>query len=190
MGWFSAFVTANLIGIGSNLDNSGVGLAYGSREIKFPHSVNLIVNVIGFCSAFLGAYAGKVISRYLPVHAAEWAACMVLVSIGLFFWYTAYIHPQLVKQSHCVEIKNPGWKEGIVLGLALSLTNIASGFGTTVSNAATVWATTVSIGVWGYIMIWLGNIAGIGIVAKMLGKYSSFAAGCLLIFVGIHQVLG
>lgn len=190
MGWLSAFITANLIGIGSNFDNCGTGIAYGSEKIRFPHWVNGIVNAVGFCTALLGAYAGAVISHYLSFDEAPWAACIVLVCIGLFFWYAGYIHPLVCKQKRKMPIKKPGWKESIILGLALSFTNIASGFGATVSNAATIWATTVAITIWGYIMIWLGNVIGIGILARLLGKYSSFVAGLLLILVGIHQVMG
>lgn len=190
MSWLSALISANLIGIGSNFDNSGTGMAYGSDSVKFPHWVNAIVNAVGFCTALLGAYMGEVISHYLTVYQAEWAACIVLVCIGLFFWYSAYVHPVLSKKKQKIRIKKPGWKEGIILGLALSFTNVASGFGATVSNAASIWATVMAITVWGYIMIWLGNVIGIGVIARMLGKYSSFAAGLLLIFVGVYQVLG
>ena len=188
MSWLSAFITANLIGIGSNFDNCGTGIAYGSDKVKFPHWVNAVVNVVGFCTALFGAYAGEVISHYLTVDEAQWAACIVLICIGLFFWYAGYIHSHVSKQRQKMQIKKPGWKDGIILGLALSFTNVASGFGATVANEATIWATVVSITIWGYIMIWLGNIVGIGIVARLLGKYSSFAAGMMLILVGIHQV--
>lgn len=190
MGWLNGFIIANWIGIGSNLDNCGTGLAYGSEKIKFPHWVNAIANGVGCCTALLGAYAGEVISHYLTLYQAEWAACIILVCIGLFFWYVGYIHPLTSRHKQKMKIKKPGWREGIILGLALSFTNVAGGFGATVSNASTVWATTAAITIWGYIMIWLGNVIGIGLIARLLGKYSSFAAGLLLILVGIHQVLG
>jgi putative Mn2+ efflux pump MntP len=188
MGWLYAFITANLIGIGSNLDNCVVGIAYGSYKIRFPHGINALVNTIGFCTALVGAYAGTVISHFLTAYQAEWVACIVLVCIGLFFWYTAYIHPRIFPKKQQMKIKEPGWKEGIILGFVLSSTNIASGFGATVSNAASMWITTALITIWGYIMIWFGNVVGIGIITKLLGKYSSFTAGLLLILVGIHQV--
>jgi putative Mn2+ efflux pump MntP len=190
MGWLSAFITANLIGIGSNFDNCGTGIAYGCDKIKFPHWVNAIVNAIGFCTALLGAYVGKVISHYLTAKQADWSACIVLICIGLFFWYSKYVHPRISRKHEQMQIQKPGLKQGIIFGFALSFTNVASGFGATVSNAATIWATVLSITLWGYIMIWFGNVVGIGFLARWLGKYSSFVAGLLLILVGIHQVLG
>lgn len=189
MNWMHAFLTANLIGIGSNLDNSSIGIAYGSKNVRFPHWVNVVSNVIGGGTALIGAYAGDTISRYLTPHEAEWAACVVLVTIGLFFWYSGYIHPLLSKGKSHISIKQPGWREGVFLGFALSFTNLASGFGATVAHASTISATVVSITVWGFILIWLGNVLSLGFIARVLGKYASLISGCLLVLVGIHQVI-
>lgn len=188
MGWLTAFITANLIGIGSNFDNCGTGIAYGSAQIKFPREVMAIVNIVGFCTALFGAYGGQIISHYISAPQAKWIASIVLVCIGVFFWYSSYVHPKISKQKTKIQIKKPGWKEGILLGLALSFTNIASGFGATVANAATLWATVISITVWGYIMMLLGNVIGIGVIAKLLGKYASLVSGLMLILVGLHQL--
>ncbi|MFB5189923.1 manganese efflux pump MntP [Alicyclobacillus fastidiosus] len=189
MGWLSAFMIANLIGIGSNFDNCSTGIAYGSHKLKFPHWVNAVVNAIGFSTSLLGAYMGTFISRYLTPESAAWAACVALICIGLFFWYAAYIHPVVSKRGRQINIKRPGCKEGVILGFALSATNVVSGFGATVSHSATVWVTAITISIWGYIMIWVGNVIGIGILSKFLGSYSSLISGLILILVGLHQVL-
>lgn len=190
MSWLGVFVTVNLIGIGSNLDNCGTGIAYGSERIRIPHRVNGVINVIGFGTALVGAYLGRVISADIPINEAEWVACVVLVTIGLYFWYAKYVRPSTVPDHVVTDIPEPGWKQGVLLGFALSFTNVAIGFGATVAGAAGIWTSALSIAVWGYIMIWLGNVIGIGLLAKLLGKYSSFFAGLLLIAVGVHQVAG
>lgn len=195
MGWIGSthgllapYLTVLLIGIGSNFDNCGVGIAYGSHHIKFPHYVNAIMNGIGFWTALLGAYAGTVISKFLPVHDASLSSCLVLCAIGLFFLFVAYVKPLLTQNSGDIIHGAPGVRQGIVLGLALSITNIASGFGTTVSGTAPLWITVMSITVWGYLMVWFGNVVGIGVFARWLGQYSSLVAGLLLIVVGLHQI--
>lgn len=187
--WFAVFVSASLIGIGSNLDNSGVGIAYGSDGVRFPHWVNAIVNLVGLFTALIGAYAGETVSQVLTARQAAWAACIILIAIGLFFWYVSYIHPRIFPHTISAESPRLGWKHGIGLGFALSVTNIASGFGATVADAATLWITVASIAIWGYIMIWIGNIVGIGLLARLLKRYSSFVAGLMLIAVGLHQVI-
>lgn len=37
--------------------------------------------------------------------------------------------------------------------------------------------------------IWLGNTVTIRFISRFLGKYSSLAAGLLLIGVGLHQIV-
>ncbi|WP_026963138.1 manganese efflux pump MntP family protein [Alicyclobacillus herbarius] len=193
MDWWSLFLTINLIGIGSNLDNWGVGMAYGGNKVKFPYWVDAVVNLVGFFTALIGACAGAIISRYLPVTAAQWVACIALSAIGVYFWYTAYnrrrtsTHKQPTDKQP-TKVEELGLKQAIFLGLALSFTNVASGFGATVAHAGEVWLSVFSITVWGFIMIWLGNVIGIGVVSRFLGRYASLAAGLLLIVAGLHQV--
>ncbi|MDQ0190454.1 manganese efflux pump [Alicyclobacillus cycloheptanicus] len=190
MSWLSTVLTAILIGLGSNLDNCGTGMAYGSHNMKFPHWVNGIINAIGFCTALLGAYAGHVVSHYISTVEASWTACIVLSSIGLFFWYSQYIHPRISPRRENLRLLQPGWRQGFILGLGLSFTNLTVGFGATVSNLSTTWVIAASIGFWGYIMLWAGNVVGYRVLVKSLGRYSSFFAGLILILVGIHQVTG
>jgi putative Mn2+ efflux pump MntP len=189
MTWFTAFIIVNLIGIGSNLDNTSVGMAYGIAKIRLPHWVNFIINFLGFFTAFLGAYLGEIISQYTSENTAQLVSCVVLCGVGLFILYTAYLHPLISKETSPLKLEKPGFKQAILLGLGLSFSNIASGFGATMSNSLSLWATVFSISVWGYIMIFLGNIIGIGVVSRLLGEYSSLVAGFLLIGVGIGQII-
>lgn len=190
MNWLSSFVMANLIGIGSNLDNCGVGIAYDTKNITIQGWVNAIINGIGFCTTLLGTYAGSLISHYISAAGARWVACLVLCAIGVFSLYSAYLHPRISSPPAPVtKLASPGLKQAVMLGLALSCTNIASGFSATVAHSASVWITVLSITGWGYIMIWLGNSMAIRFLSRLLGKYSSLAAGFLLIGVGIHQVV-
>lgn len=186
----ASLIAVNLIGIGSNFDNLGVGVAYGSDRIKFPHWVNALANVVGGTMGLLGAFIGEKVSRLMPATVADWLACFALCGIGIFFWYAAYVHPLLSRKATKLKIPTPGFWQGILLGLIMSLDNIVLGFGSTVSGTASLWAPAISIALWGYIMLWLGHIVGYGIFARLIGKYSSFVAGVLLIAVGMYQVYG
>lgn len=72
-----------------------------------------------------------------------------------------------------------GWRQGVILGLGLSFTNIANGFGATVAGTAPLRPVMAAITVWGYVMIWLSNI-GIGLIAKILGRYAPLVGGLVL----------
>jgi putative Mn2+ efflux pump MntP len=186
--WVNELVVATLIGIGSNLDNSGVGLAYGTEKIRFPHRINGIVNSVGLMIAWLGASLGTAISKVISPSVSTFASALVLCGIGGFILYSAYIRPRISDRPEQAKLETPSVRQGFLLGVALSVSNLASGFGATVTNSSAIWLTVGSITLWGYFMIWFGNILGIGILAKILGKYSSVVAGLLLIAVGVHQV--
>lgn len=189
MTWMNSFIIANLIGIGSNLDNTGVGMAYGIEKIKFPHWVNFIINFFGFITAFIGAYLGEYISRYTSKNTAQLVSCLILCGVGLFILYSAYIQPRISKETSQSKLQKPGFKQAVLLGFGLSFSNIASSFSATISNSASLWPTILSITAWGYFMIFFGNVIGIGVISRLLGKYSSMVSGFLLIGVGLHQVI-
>lgn len=139
MNWLSSFIIANLIGLGSNLDNCGVGIAYGTENVTLQHWVNAMINMIGFCTALLGSFAGNVISHCISEETANWVACLMLCSIGCFFLYSAYVRPRISSQRvQWMKLQEPGFKEALILGVALSFTNVASGFSATVTNATAV----------------------------------------------------
>lgn len=178
----------NLIGISSNLDNTVVGFAYGLKKIRFPFWVNLMVNFIGFCTALLGSYVGADISRYISPREAAWTSFCVLCSMGIFIICSEYSSRAFSKQRE-IKIQEPGIRQGLLLGFSLSLTNIVTGFGVTISNYSIIWSAVISITVWGYIAIWFGNKMGNGRIAKLLNQYSSLVAGLLFILLAFHQIL-
>lgn len=150
--------------------------------------MNLIINIMGYGFAFLGGLFGEIIARIVSVQETKWIACTVLVSIGLYFLYHGYLAPRLFASRTHTDVLRPGWRQAIVLGFALSASNLVTSFGATVANYANVWWTSISIALWGYLLFWLGNIIGIGFFARLLGKYAPLAAGVILILVGLVQV--
>jgi putative Mn2+ efflux pump MntP len=117
MAWLNAFIMVNLIGIGSNLDNTGVGMAYGIEKIKFPHWVNFIINFLGFLTAFLGAYLGEIISQYTSQNTDQLVSCIVLCGVGIYILYTAYLHPRISNKTSQIKLQKPGFKQAILLGM-------------------------------------------------------------------------
>lgn len=188
MHWTSVFVFISLIGIGSNLDNTGVGIAYGVAGIRFPHRVNLVINVVGFGFALLGGYAGESIGRYITPTDSQLLAGLILCAIGVYTLYSSVLKGYVDKDLND-GTPVPDIRTGFVLGVALSFTNIASSLGATISGVAPDWLVALSIGIWGYLLIWFGAVAGRHFVARFLGKYASLMSGILLIGVGLHQMV-
>jgi putative Mn2+ efflux pump MntP len=189
MSWLWLFITINLIGIGSNLDNSSIGIAYGIENVRFPHKINLIVNTIGFITALIGSMAGASISHHISKEMGDVVSCLVLCGIGCFIIFSQYVFPIFSHNSKKLKLRVPNPRKGILLGMGLSFTNIASGFGAAISNTVNPWLIIISIAIWGYLLLWFGQLIGNKLILKWLGTYSSLLGGLILIMVGMSKLL-
>ena len=78
-GLFSIF----LIGIASNLDNAGVGIAYGIRKIRISWFNNFIIAFLGFIY-FISWIFGNWIALFISEFTANLIGAIVLGIIGVF----------------------------------------------------------------------------------------------------------
>ncbi len=84
--------------------------------------------------------------------------------------------------------KTISFSEAIVLGVALSINNIAGGFDAGVTNL-NLWLTAIISGVFSFICISGFAYVGKRYLAEYLGKWATVIAGVLLILIGIDQLL-
>jgi putative sporulation protein YtaF len=192
--------TILLIGIASNLDNGGVGIAYGVRKISIPFWANLIIAVIsGLCTALAG-YFGQYIARFFSPLAGNILGTVVLISVGLWVLWQPF-RQKKGKNSHLVTkilqdpenadwdgSKSIGFMESVVLGIALAMNALAGGFDAGVTGLHVMW-TAVSVSI--FSLIFLGGTAYLGkkYVAQKLGDRATIVAGILLILIGFHQMM-
>jgi putative Mn2+ efflux pump MntP len=186
MHWLQTLVFVILVGLGSNLDDISVGVAYGVKKIRLPLWVIAVTEAVGLVGACIGAFAGTFVSQYISEIEAKWCSCIVLCCIGLFVIYSTYVHPFM--SHHAMELPKPGFRQALLLGVGLSFTDMASGFGATISDIATWWMNTISITAFGFMAVWIGNIIGEGLISKVLDRYAALFAGLLLVLVGVHQL--
>lgn len=186
MHWVQTLVFVILIGLGSNLDDTSVGVAYGVKKIRLPLWVITVTETVGLVAACIGAFAGTFVSQYISETEAKWCSCIVLCCIGFFVIYSTYVHPLI--SNHAMDLPKPGFRQALLLGVGLSFTDMASGFGATISDIATWWLNTISITVFGFMAVWVGNMVGNGIISKLLDRYAALFAGLLLVAVGVHEL--
>jgi putative Mn2+ efflux pump MntP len=79
-------------------------------------------------------------------------------------------------------------REGAVLGLALTLNNIANGIGAGMIGLNIVWL-TLCVFIISIVTIWLGIKVGDHYGRRIFGKVTGFAAGALLVFIGIYEII-
>ncbi|MDG2653898.1 hypothetical protein P7M03_26425, partial [Vibrio parahaemolyticus] len=73
-----------LIGIASNLDNAGVGIAYGIRKIRISWFNNFIIAFFGFLFTLLAGFFGNWIALFISEFTANLIGAIVLAIIGVF----------------------------------------------------------------------------------------------------------
>lgn len=206
------------IGIASNLDNAGVGIAYGVRRISIPWTRNLVIAVISFFATAAAGLLGSTVTAWLPPRAATWIGTVVIIAVGVWVlmqpFYAKRLQTQAAhgsqpfhdspdEQEHSGSfitniLRNPeaadrnknlhiSYGEAAILGVALAMNALAGGFDAGITKLD-VWWTSVSVGLFSFILLGLAAFAGRRYAADRLGERATIAAGILLILVGIHQM--
>jgi putative sporulation protein YtaF len=205
---------AIFIAIAANLDNLGVGIAYGMQKIKISHMANTIIAVISFITTWLSAQIGKNISLYLSTDIASIIGVALLFSVGIWvlvqpviaaikmkqsimdlqlFGTRLYIGPaEILNNPEKVDIDDSKdicpW-EALLLGIALSINAIASGFDAGTTGLSPLLIATI-VAIISFLTISMGCDWGRKYASAQLGKYATAFSGILLILLACHQLLG
>lgn len=195
---------ALLIAFAANVDNLGVGIAYGIRKIKVSWQANLIIAVLSLAATWLAEELGFVIRDYLNVATANWVGALLIIGIGL--WIIAepllasgsigkrqksvlpnvVIHrPEIADRDDSLTIDRG---EAVILGIALSINAMAAGVDDGLKYGPT-WVLPVMVGLLSFLTIEAGMFLGRRYMAEALGKQSAVVSGALLILIGAYQLL-
>ncbi|HEY3366154.1 MAG TPA: sporulation membrane protein YtaF [Symbiobacteriaceae bacterium] len=195
-----------LIGIAANLDNLGVGVAYGIRRIKIPALPNLVVAAIAFLFTYVSVVAGAYTGRFISDTAARAIGAVLLIGVGVWVVLAQWRGPKerpaskgdqpnwvlaILQEPERVDADNSGsisLSESLVLGAALSINCFTNGF------SAGLWKlgalpTSICTAAFSYLTLWGGAVIGARYAAEWLGSKATVVAGCLLILLGLHQLL-
>ncbi|MED5020286.1 sporulation membrane protein YtaF [Paenibacillus chibensis] len=201
----SPWLSSISIALAFNLDNAGVGAAYGMRKIKIPFLASTVIAFMGFLLTLIGGLFGKAIALWMPPLVCNIIGMIILVAIGLWVMLQPFLQQKkeaarekpkgLIKDI----LKNPeaadfnksqtvDFKESIILGIALSINNLAGGFDAGITHI-NIWETSIFSGVFSYLCIGICSLLGRKIAGERLGKGASWVAGIILIAIGLHQVI-
>lgn len=201
----SALVQVLLIGLVSNLDNLGVGIAYGARRIEVPPLPNMVMAAVAFVFTAGANWLGAFAAHWLSAGAERAVGAVVLVAIGgwvlVSHWWPRVAAPAKPAATPSVLSvwRNPehadldasgsiSIAESLVLGVALALNCLTNGFVTGLWGLGAL-AAGLSNAVFSYITLAAGARLGRQVAASRLGDKATVAAGCLLILIGLGQLL-
>jgi len=202
-------ISALVLGVAANLDNFGVGVSYGVQKIRIPFFSNFLIALLSGIITFVSDLLGQFIT------VANVLGALMIVAIG--FWVGLHkstsdnnlpaavpvikTYSVAIKPLSCIVqiTKNPSLadldanniistKEAMALGLTLSFNCIATGIGAGLTGLAPL-PLSISVFLFSMITISSGYWTGWKTASNRLERWSQILSGCLLILIGIYELL-
>jgi putative sporulation protein YtaF len=196
-------LTVLLIGLASNLDNAGIGLTYGIRNIMIPWYSNLIIAAVSWIMTLLSGAAGRVLTSWLTPLVGHIIGTTVIIAVGISVLVQPFIGKGAEKLQNSSNLltrilRNPeeadfdrsrsiNIVESMILGVALGINALAGGFDAGLTHIS-IGYTSLSVGICSFVLLGISEYIGKRYVAKHLGSKATALAGILLILIGIHQL--
>jgi putative sporulation protein YtaF len=207
-----------LLAVSSSLDNFGVGVSYGLRKICIPLSLNLVIAFVNSCGTLFSMLFGKGVSGFMQPSTAGYLGAFLLIGIGLWIIVMEFRKRKAERSPSPVSDQKPSvvkknlfsriisliddpfaagglcsgqvtMREGAILAAALTLSNISTGIaaGMIGFNPA---LTTIAVFNCSVLAIAIGEKIGHYSGAGIIKGISGIAAGLLLAFIGLYEILG
>ena len=168
MGFWSALFFA----IALSLDGLGVGVAYGIQKLVLPVKARIMISVVSFSAITAALYCGKVIGRLLPGEYATTLGRLILLVIGLWFLFQAWVEKKeksvteqnlplaelslkslgivilVLRHPSAADFDRSGSiniREAVFLGMALAMDAVGAGVGASI-GASWPWYTPLLVG--------------------------------------------
>ncbi len=209
-------LTAILLALASNLDNVGVGIAYGMRRVRVPLGSNILIAAITATGTLASILFGNTVGRFLSHGVASILAGAVLIGMGA--WVVVREVRTLYQKDHHAPDQAPNgpseggylsqvhsirtnplsadsdrsgqidFREATLLGLALTPNNLVNGAAAGMMNLS-VAVLVLLVFAFSVVTIWGGIEVGQLCGKRWLGSIAGVASGALLILVGTCEIV-
>jgi len=198
-------LSATVIALTNNVDNLGARLAYSIQGTKVGVAINAWISAITFVISAGAAWLGGIAVMSLGRVVSSLVAMAMLVSLGLWMilharlqsWHariheekTATQHIQILTSPHHADIddsKHIDFVEGTLLGVALSINNIAGGVASGVLGLDPMLVGFLSAAI-SFIAIFAGNHVAEFFIERRISDKAAFVGGVALILIGLKQL--
>jgi putative sporulation protein YtaF len=190
---------AIVIAAASNLDNLGVGVAIGIRGTRIRAIPNLVIAAATMAGTAAAMSSGRALSELVPSPTAAALGALIIVAVGagtVLASVSAVRAPgrssmldRALRRGRRDDAEGISYREALVLGVALSLNNIAAGIGAGVAGLPLL-ATTLLAGAFSLLCVGGGSFAG-QVVGRLLpGRRAPLISGLVLLAIGIAMLAG
>jgi len=198
-----------VLALASSLDSLGVGVAYGLSGTRVRFTAHVSICIVMLAITWGSVAVGNHISRYLPDQVTHIGSALIFAGIGLWT-----LLPMLRSKPHpssdpsiadsesrltpAAVLETPfradtdrsrdiDWREGILLGVALSLNNIGGGISAGLIHIGAAEMALLSV-FFNVVCLTGGHLLGVRLRASRVSDYAQAVSGVLLIAVGLWQL--
>ena len=197
------------LGISTNVDNLGVGVAYGVKRIRIGMMSNLLVAFFNAMGTLLSMTAGETISKLLPATISGYIGNSIIILVGIWglintfgFWGSdiektptgepreiiqlEYIaqHPESLDPNRSGHVK---MRECLPLAFALSISNLATGVGAGLAGYNVGFLVLIMF-IFSMLGISVGYFIGRKCSLALPGRWPGILSGVLLIALGVYEM--
>ena len=198
-----------LLCLAPNLDNMAIGLAYGAKKISVPPKSNLAIALFSGFATFVSSFFGNLLTNYIPNYLGNVIGGSIVSIMGIYT-IISYLHSRMktkkIQESNYMYIDNIravmndpsiadrdysgdiSLKESILLGIALALNCLGTGFGAGMAGV-NILVLTAAVTVFSLFTISIGALIGKRYATKLLGDRATLISGMILLLVGIYQII-
>lgn len=197
-----------LLCLAPNLDNMAIGFAYGIKKISVPLKSNLAIAFFSGFATFISSLLGNLLSNHIPNYLGNVIGGSIVSIIGVYT-IGSYLHTkfktEIIQESNNLYfdtikavMNDPSiadkdysgdisLKESFLLGIALALNCLGTGFGAGMAGV-NIFVLTAAVVVFSIFTISFGALIGKRYAAQLLGNKATLISGLLLVAVGIYQI--
>ncbi len=186
------WLTILFLGVAANLDNLGIGLAYGIRKTAIPFRSNAAIAIVSMAVAVVAMLAAEYVTLFIPEEMANRLGGFLLIAIGLWMLIQPQSSgPKILEDPDVADTDGDrilSVREAFPLGFLLSANSLAGGFGMGVSGGPML-GTVLSIGFFSLVTVGGGQRFGQLLTRTWIGRYPSEVAGGLLMLIGMVEMV-
>jgi len=197
--------------VSSSVDNLGVGISYGIREIRIGLGANLLISFICFLMSIAGISFGIWLSKIIPGMFPLIIGSFFLIIIGIRVILlgiprkkgtvavsTENDHHQtsnmkgILRNPEAADVDNSGeigLGEAVLLGVALSANALTNGLGAGLLGFSPL-AISLTAAIGSFISVWVGvklgyKLAAVRIGSFTLGEFGTIISGIIILIIAI-----
>lgn len=178
----SPWLLGIIIGISTNFDSVGSGLAYGRRKSYIPWLFCIITSITSLCAFVLGSLTGVRIAHFMSPATCNLIGSVILVCIGLWIAIQAITGPDTAAATP-IEL---GFSEMMFIAVAQAMSDLSVGFGAGFAGL-NILSISLAIALFSFVFLAVPMRLGARLRTQRLGKRATFISGILLVVIGLFM---